>query len=73
MSVLQKWSLPETRPDQTFVTVSPVETGFFTLLEKAFVAPAEPNARRTEPSLAFLITHPDVDDMWSIGVFTIDV
>lgn len=44
-------------PDQTYVSVSPLEGGFITLPEKSFVSPADPNARNQVPSLAFLITH----------------
>ncbi|OCL10236.1 Metallo-hydrolase/oxidoreductase [Glonium stellatum] len=70
MSTLQEWSLPEIRSDKAFVTVSPVEGGFITLPEKAFVAPVDLGARRTVPSLAFLITHPGLDDTGSIGIGT---
>ncbi|KAI9660332.1 MAG: hypothetical protein M1821_009682 [Bathelium mastoideum] len=51
-------SLPPSSPNQTYVTVSPLEGGFITLPEKFFVSPADPNARKQVPSLSFLITHP---------------
>lgn len=54
-------ALPANQPGQTFVTVSPVAGGFITLPDKFFVHPADPDARRTVPSLAFLITHPSSD------------
>lgn len=53
--------LPPPSPNQTFVTVSPLAAGFITLPDAAFVAPADKDAKRTVPSLAFLITHPGND------------
>ncbi|KAK3116424.1 hypothetical protein LTR53_003217 [Teratosphaeriaceae sp. CCFEE 6253] len=50
--------LPPARPDQKYVAVSPLAGGFITLADHFFVTPATPDARRTVPSLAFLITHP---------------
>ena len=50
--------LPPPSPDQTYVSVSPLEGGFITLPEKFFVSPADPHARKQVPSLSFLITHP---------------
>ncbi|KAK1059639.1 hypothetical protein LTR12_002075 [Friedmanniomyces endolithicus] len=50
--------LPPALPNQTYVTVSPMAGGFITLSDKFFVHPSLPNAKRTVPSLAFLITHP---------------
>ncbi|OQN97912.1 hypothetical protein B0A48_16223 [Cryoendolithus antarcticus] len=50
--------LPAARPDQVYVTVSPIAGGFITLADKFFVSPADPEAKRTVPSLTFLVTHP---------------
>ncbi|KAF2231201.1 Metallo-hydrolase/oxidoreductase [Viridothelium virens] len=50
--------LPTPSTNQTYVTVSPIEGGFITLPEKFFISPADPDARKTVPSLSFLITHP---------------
>ncbi|KAK3618286.1 hypothetical protein LTR56_024729 [Elasticomyces elasticus] len=50
--------LPTAAPDQKYVTVSPMAGGYITLDDKFFVHPADPKARRTVPSLTFLITHP---------------
>ncbi|KAK6441732.1 hypothetical protein LTR95_002040 [Oleoguttula sp. CCFEE 5521] len=43
---------------QVYVTVSPIAGGFITLADKFFVSPADPEAKRTVPSLTFLVTHP---------------
>lgn len=51
--------LPQDSPDQAYVTVSPIAGGFITLSDHFFVSPAEPGAKRTVPSLTFLITHPN--------------
>ncbi|KAF2207532.1 hypothetical protein CERZMDRAFT_88386 [Cercospora zeae-maydis SCOH1-5] len=51
--------LPQASPDQPHVTVSPIAGGFITLSDHFFVSPAEPGAKRTVPSLTFLITHPN--------------
>lgn len=53
--------LPPPSSYQPFVTVSPLAAGFITLPDTAFVAPADKDAKRTVPSLAFLITHPGND------------
>lgn len=50
--------LPPARPNQNYVTVSPIAGGFITLPDNRFVQPADPEAKRTVPSLTFLITHP---------------
>lgn len=50
--------LPPPSPSQTYVTVSPVAGGFITLSDHFFVSPAEAGAKRTVPSLTFLIQHP---------------
>jgi len=50
--------LPPPAPDQKYVTVSPIPGGFITLSDHFFVHPADPGAKRTVPSLTFLITHP---------------
>ncbi|MCJ1302176.1 hypothetical protein MMC08_004979 [Hypocenomyce scalaris] len=51
-------SFPLSSLDQTFVRVSPLEGGKLTLPKKFFIDGAEPNARKTVPTLAFLIEHP---------------
>ena len=50
--------LPAAGPDQTYVTVSSIAGGFITLAEQFFVSPAIEDAKRTVPSLTFLVTHP---------------
>lgn len=50
--------LPPASPGQRYVTVSPIAGGFITLADKFFVSPADPEAKRTVPSLTFLVTHP---------------
>lgn len=50
--------LPPPSANQTFVTVSPIAGGFITLAEEFFVSPATKDAKRTVPSLTFLVTHP---------------
>lgn len=50
--------LPQAKPDQKYVTVSPIPGGFITLSDHFFVHPAEDGAKRTVPSLTFLVTHP---------------
>lgn len=44
------------------VTVHPLSSGHFTMPEKFFVHPCPPNARKTVPSLSFLIQHQASDD-----------
>ncbi|KAK1763270.1 Metallo-hydrolase [Phialemonium atrogriseum] len=51
-------TLPPCRPGQNFVSVSPIDGGSITLPERCFVAPSDPDASSTVPSMAFLITHP---------------
>jgi glyoxylase-like metal-dependent hydrolase (beta-lactamase superfamily II) len=51
-------SLPAPSTNQTYVTVSPIVGGFITLAEQFFVSPATQDAKRTVPSLTFLVTHP---------------
>lgn len=51
-------TLPSGLPDQNYVTVSPIGSQSITLPDKFFVSPADPDARRSVPSLAFLVTHP---------------
>jgi glyoxylase-like metal-dependent hydrolase (beta-lactamase superfamily II) len=55
-------SLPEPSTNQTYVTVSPIAGGFITLAEQFFVAPATQDAKRTVPSLTFLVTHPGTSE-----------
>ena len=52
------FDLPPASADQKYVEVSPIPGGFITLSDHFFVAPADPNAKRTVPSLTFLIKHP---------------
>jgi glyoxylase-like metal-dependent hydrolase (beta-lactamase superfamily II) len=51
-------SLPTPSPNQTWVTISPIDGGRLTLPDSAFISPADPTAKRHVPSLSFLITHP---------------
>ena len=51
-------ALPPAASDQKYVTVSPMAGGFITLSDHFFVHPAEEGAKRTVPSLTFLVTHP---------------
>jgi len=50
--------LPPASQDQVYVTVSAIPGGFITLPDKFFVSPASATAKRTVPSLSFLVTHP---------------
>lgn len=50
--------LPLPASNQTYVTVSPIPGGFITLSDHFFVHPADEGAKRTVPSLTFLINHP---------------
>lgn len=58
MSNMASSPLPAATPNQAHVTVSPIPGGFITLADTLFVKPADPNAKRTVPSLTFLIQHP---------------
>lgn len=49
--------LPPASSNQSYVTVSPIAGGFITLSDHFFVHPAEDGAKRTVPSLTFLIQH----------------
>jgi len=51
--------LPPPSKSQNYVTVSALTGGFITLGDRFFVAPADPEAKRTVPSLCFLVTHPN--------------
>ncbi|KAF2160914.1 hypothetical protein M409DRAFT_59693 [Zasmidium cellare ATCC 36951] len=54
--------LPPPTPNQPYVTVSPIPGGFITLADHFFIHPvADPSAKRTVPSLTFLITHPGTE------------
>ncbi len=53
--------LPPASPNQKYVEVSPIPGGFITLAENFFVKPFTSGARRTVPSLTFLIKHPGSD------------
>lgn len=50
--------LPAPREKQKYVEVSPIAGGFITLGDRFFVYPADQDAKRTVPSLTFLIKHP---------------
>jgi glyoxylase-like metal-dependent hydrolase (beta-lactamase superfamily II) len=50
--------LPPAKDNQQYVTISPIAGGFITLADQFFVSPADPNGKRTVPSLTFLVTHP---------------
>lgn len=50
--------LPSAGSDQTYVSISALTGGFITLPEKFFVSPSDQDAKKTVPSLTFLITHP---------------
>lgn len=56
--------LPPPGIDQKYVTVSPMAGGFITLADNFFVHPAVAGAKRTVPSLTFLITHPGPPEPW---------
>jgi glyoxylase-like metal-dependent hydrolase (beta-lactamase superfamily II) len=58
MSSSNSTLLPSPSHNQTYVTVSPIAGGFITLSEQFFVSPAIQDAKRTVPSLTFLVTHP---------------
>ncbi|USW53544.1 Putative metallo-beta-lactamase, ribonuclease Z/Hydroxyacylglutathione hydrolase [Septoria linicola] len=51
--------LPSALSNQNYVTVSSIAGGFITLPDNFFVHPADPGAKRTVPSLTFLVTHPN--------------
>ncbi|KAF2201198.1 hypothetical protein GQ43DRAFT_45630 [Delitschia confertaspora ATCC 74209] len=50
--------LPAPSPTQTYVTVSALDAGHITLPERLFITDADPQKKRTVPSMAFLIQHP---------------
>ncbi|KPI41632.1 uncharacterized protein AB675_9195 [Cyphellophora attinorum] len=50
-------TLPPSASDQVFVEVSALNGGFVTLPEKLFVTDADPNLKKTVPSMCFLIRH----------------
>lgn len=52
---ITKFEFPQ---GENFVEVSPIPGGYITLADHFFVKPADPNAKRTVPSLTFLIKHP---------------
>lgn len=51
--------LPPAARKQNYVTISALKGGSLTLGDRHFVAPADADAKRTVPSLCFLITHPN--------------
>lgn len=60
MSTNNPFQLPPSGPNQKYVEVSPIPGGFITLSDHFFVAPADPDAKRTVPSLTFLVKHPGI-------------
>ena len=50
--------LPAAKDNQKYVEVSPIPGGFITLPDRFFIHPADPEAKRTVPSLTFLVKHP---------------
>ncbi|KAK4631306.1 Cytochrome P450 monooxygenase mpaDE [Fulvia fulva] len=50
--------LPAPSNDQNYVELSPIPGGSITLADNFFVHPATPGAKRTVPSLTFLVKHP---------------
>ena len=50
--------LPAPAPQQSYVTISALHSGTLTLPSHLFITPTSPLARRTAPSLSFLIQHP---------------
>jgi hypothetical protein len=50
-------TLPTSAADQVFVEVSALDGGFVTLPEKLFVTDADPDLKKTVPSMCFLIQH----------------
>jgi len=55
---MASFELPPPAKDQKYVSVSPMAGGFITLSDHFFVHPATKGAKRTVPSLVFLVTHP---------------
>lgn len=58
MASSNDFTLPSAAPEQKYVEVSPIPGGFITLPERFFVHPYDADAKRTVPSLTFLIKHP---------------
>ncbi|KAK3691871.1 hypothetical protein LTR37_018364 [Vermiconidia calcicola] len=58
MASSKSFQLPAAAPDQKYVEVSPIPGGFITLADHAFIHPADKDAKRTVPSLTFLVKHP---------------
>lgn len=54
-------SLPAPASHQNHVTISALHSGALTLPSHRFITPTSPSARRTVPSLSFLIQHPAPD------------
>ena len=50
--------LPAPSSEQTYVSISALHSGILTLPSHLFITPTSPSARRTVPSLSFLIQHP---------------
>ena len=53
-----KFELPPAAASQKYVEVSPIPGGFITLADHFFVTDPAPEAKRTVPSLTFLVKHP---------------
>ena len=58
MSSHQSFDLTAASANQKYVEVSPIPGGFITLSDHFFVKPADKDAKRTVPSLTFLVKHP---------------
>ena len=52
---------PPESPKENFVQVHALQAGHLTLPERFFVHPASETARKTVPSLSFLIQHQDIE------------
>jgi glyoxylase-like metal-dependent hydrolase (beta-lactamase superfamily II) len=66
-----RFTLRPSAPEQIYVSVSALAGGFITLPDWAFVSPAQPDSRRTVPSLSFIIAHPGIKASDPLGIFPI--
>lgn len=60
-----EFTLPSPASNQAYISLSALTGGFITLPERFFVSPSDPDAKRTVPSLVFLITHPGIPSLQS--------
>lgn len=58
MASQNSFQLPAPSSGQKYVDISPIPGGFITLAENFFVKPFTEGAKRTVPSLTFLVKHP---------------